>query len=192
MIANPFSVITHEDIWDYHYIGDKATCPCCKKQEMTRDDHSTWERSHIIPKKGKQKLGPYIHDNVRPVCPQCNIGDRKFSDNYAYMVKKGTMTKEERAQKLEKLQQKCANVIENPDMIRCSAITGAGHRCTYRKKAHMETCNRHGPTFRQHMDEITVIDKKKLLETLVKEGKFENCNAVANILGISKDDENTE
>lgn len=114
MIANAFSEIKHDDLWEYYYLGDKAICPCCKKNEMTKHDHSTWERAHIIPKKGKQKVGPYIYENVRPICLNCNTADRSSPDNYAYMVKIGTMKAEERVTKLESLITICSQVITNP------------------------------------------------------------------------------
>lgn len=44
----------------------------------------------------------------------------------------------------------------------------------------MPTCNRHGPTFKQYIEKSP--NKKAILEQLVKDGKYVDCDTVADIL----------
>jgi hypothetical protein len=146
------SRLPHNDIWDCYYLKDKAVCPCCKKHMMYKNDHKTWNRSHII----RHRLGGAdIYENVRPMCVGCNIADRKYPSNYAYMVEIGRMTPEECAKKVKALKDLFKVLIDEPDRLICEAHTknGKGHRCTYSKKPHMHTCAIHGPTVREFLED---------------------------------------
>lgn len=95
--------ISHDWIWS-EWIGDLIDdyiCLCCKKTKIHRvseDKSHDWVRGHIIHDKGDPETGkkpPEIVENIRPICKDCNDKDQKYPTSYHYMVKLGTMTKDE-------------------------------------------------------------------------------------------------
>lgn len=142
------SRLNDDDIWNYHILVSESNCLCCNKNKMYRDVRDTWRLGHIIHNKNS---GPDIYENIRPICPTCNIKDKPFEDSYAYMVRLGTMSASDRKKKLAHIMSRAVEIMKNPKEQICESYTENGRRCVNRKKPHMRTCKRHGPSIQSYM-----------------------------------------
>lgn len=116
------SRLSHDTIWyQYHKYLESSPCPICGRI-MRKDDHSTWNREHII----RQGIGgPDIYPNLIPICEPCNKGmGKKFHNTYEYLVYLEKITTEHSIMLVNR--QKAINAAFDP--ICCHELKN-GSRC---------------------------------------------------------------
>ena len=180
------SRIPFDDMWDFHVLVSKFPCLCCKQNIMIRDDHSTWNRGHIIH---HACGGADILENVRPICLECNKNDTKkqgFPDSYAYMVKIGTMTEEERHLRLAQIRSVNPEAAKSVD---CIAIQKNGLKCTNSRKPFSNKCGTHGSTIRNDCMNLLLQDyiaHKQTYKHLLSVGELEDAKEVEKMMNETK------
>jgi len=172
------SRIDWDDLWSHH-IGDVAVveCPCCGKNtihrnpcivgkngKLTRD----WVRGHIIPASRRGVRGPDIHENVHPICIQCNKDDQEYATNYHYMVSLKRMTIEEAERKIREIWDTFDYQRQNPQMMLClGTVISTKKPCERERKPNSLFCGVHGKSrvdyhFKQYETRILEADLEVL------------------------------
>jgi len=137
--------LRREDIWEYH-LGNKKKSKClsCKfikiKRNAKKGSKHEWESGHILPN-GDGKME--IYENIRPICKECNIDDRKYVDSLEYMVAIGTLSQKKADKKRRKLKDLMHHIIEHgtKKCLHCNKSNVAPHSDYCRKKECLKISN---------------------------------------------------
>jgi len=150
------------NIWEYHN-GDQVEviCPSCGVNRI-RINGKNWQCGHIIHHQWK---GADSYENIRPICKECNVADKKYESNYHYMVSLGRMTMSEANENCRLLRELAKHEIDHPNDDVCGAPlkTKAGY-CKNKKRPRSRYCAIHQQDEEKELKAIFVSTVKRCIE----------------------------